>query len=273
MFGSRERAAMSAVALLAAGAVGAGAAGVAALVPTADRRLAPRVRPYAVVARSRARSPARAGARRADTVARRPRRCRGCSVRRCAPLVARIEPHDRVARRRAARAVAPAGRHRRRDARPVPRAPGGRARASAPRSRRRSSRCSLRTPLVALARRGRRVRVRRDARAAPPRASDRRAGGADPARAVHRQPSARDARAHRRRARCRPCSASSTAGTGAVVDELAEVLTWTRSGMGEAEAFRRAAELTPEPSAARTYQLLAAGVGAGCRSRRRACSR
>ena len=33
--------------------------------------------------------------------------------------------------------------------------------------------------------------------------------------------------------------------------------------LGEAEAFRRAAELTPEPSAARTYQLLAAGVERG----------
>jgi len=52
-------------------------------------------------------------------------------------------------------------------------------------------------------------------------------------------------------------------GRGAVVSELGDVLTWTRSGMGEAEAFRRAAELTPEPSAARTYQLLAAGVERG----------
>lgn len=52
-------------------------------------------------------------------------------------------------------------------------------------------------------------------------------------------------------------------GHGAVVDELGDVLTWTRSGLGEAEAFRRAAELTPEPSAARTYQLLAAGVERG----------
>jgi Flp pilus assembly protein TadB len=52
-------------------------------------------------------------------------------------------------------------------------------------------------------------------------------------------------------------------GRGAVVEELAEVLTWTRAGMGEGEAFRRAAELTPEPSAARTYQLLAAGVERG----------
>jgi tight adherence protein C len=52
-------------------------------------------------------------------------------------------------------------------------------------------------------------------------------------------------------------------GRGAVVEELAEVLTWTRAGMGEGEAFRRAAELTPEPSAVRTYQLLAAGVERG----------
>jgi tight adherence protein C len=52
-------------------------------------------------------------------------------------------------------------------------------------------------------------------------------------------------------------------GRGAVVQELNDVLTWTRSGVGEADAFRRAAELTPEPSAARTYQLLAAGVERG----------
>jgi Flp pilus assembly protein TadB len=52
-------------------------------------------------------------------------------------------------------------------------------------------------------------------------------------------------------------------GRGAVVGELNDVLTWTRSGLGEAEAFRRAAELTPERSAARTYQLLAAGVERG----------
>src|SRR5262245_19376208 len=52
-------------------------------------------------------------------------------------------------------------------------------------------------------------------------------------------------------------------GHGAVVEELSDVLTWTRSGMGEADAFRRAAELTPEPSAARTYQLLAGGVERG----------
>ena len=52
-------------------------------------------------------------------------------------------------------------------------------------------------------------------------------------------------------------------GQGAVIDELADVLTWARSGMAEGDAFRRAAALTPEPSAARTYQLLATGVERG----------
>ena len=36
-----------------------------------------------------------------------------------------------------------------------------------------------------------------------------------------------------------------------------------RRGVTEADAFRRAADLTPEPSAARTYQLLAAGAERG----------
>ncbi|HEV3053036.1 MAG TPA: type II secretion system F family protein [Solirubrobacteraceae bacterium] len=52
-------------------------------------------------------------------------------------------------------------------------------------------------------------------------------------------------------------------GRGAAVGELREVLAWIRSGTGEAAAFRRAAELTPEPSAARTYQLMASGVERG----------
>lgn len=52
-------------------------------------------------------------------------------------------------------------------------------------------------------------------------------------------------------------------GRGVVVEELADVVTWTRSGMGEADAFRRAAELTAEPSATRTYLMLAAGVERG----------
>lgn len=52
-------------------------------------------------------------------------------------------------------------------------------------------------------------------------------------------------------------------GRGVVVGELGDALTWIRSGMAEAAAFRRAAEITPEPSATRTYQLLAAGVERG----------
>jgi Flp pilus assembly protein TadB len=52
-------------------------------------------------------------------------------------------------------------------------------------------------------------------------------------------------------------------GRGVVVGELGDALTWIRSGMAEAAAFRRAAELTPEPSATRSYQLLAAGVERG----------
>lgn len=52
-------------------------------------------------------------------------------------------------------------------------------------------------------------------------------------------------------------------GHGAAVSELRDVLAWIRSGMGEADAFRRAAELSPEPSATRTYQLLAAGIERG----------
>ncbi len=52
-------------------------------------------------------------------------------------------------------------------------------------------------------------------------------------------------------------------GHGAVVEELDAVLTAVRSGMSEADAFRRAADLTPEPGAARTYRLFAAGAERG----------
>ena len=52
-------------------------------------------------------------------------------------------------------------------------------------------------------------------------------------------------------------------GRGAAVSDLRDVLAWIRSGMGESAAFRRAAELSPEPSATRTYQLLAAGIERG----------
>jgi tight adherence protein C len=52
-------------------------------------------------------------------------------------------------------------------------------------------------------------------------------------------------------------------GSGAVVEELDEVLVWIRAGTGEAEAFERAAALTAEANAARTYKLFAAGTERG----------
>jgi tight adherence protein C len=52
-------------------------------------------------------------------------------------------------------------------------------------------------------------------------------------------------------------------GRGVVVDELAGVLSAIRNGVYEGDAFRRAAELTPEPGAARTYQMLAASAERG----------
>ncbi|HEX5614351.1 MAG TPA: type II secretion system F family protein [Acidimicrobiia bacterium] len=52
-------------------------------------------------------------------------------------------------------------------------------------------------------------------------------------------------------------------GSGVVVEELAAVLRWTRAGTRDADAFRRAAEITADPSAARTYLLIATAVERG----------
>jgi tight adherence protein C len=52
-------------------------------------------------------------------------------------------------------------------------------------------------------------------------------------------------------------------GQGVVVDELRSVLAAMRNGVGEPDAFRHAAETTPEPAAARTYKLFAAGAERG----------
>lgn len=52
-------------------------------------------------------------------------------------------------------------------------------------------------------------------------------------------------------------------GRGVLVDELDGVLRAVRSGTSEPAAFHRAAELTPEPGAARTYKLFAAGAERG----------
>jgi Flp pilus assembly protein TadB len=52
-------------------------------------------------------------------------------------------------------------------------------------------------------------------------------------------------------------------GHGVVVDELRAVLAAMRNGVSEPDAFRHAADATPEPAAARTYKLFAAGAERG----------
>jgi Flp pilus assembly protein TadB len=52
-------------------------------------------------------------------------------------------------------------------------------------------------------------------------------------------------------------------GRGVVVDDMASLLAAIRHGVSEGDAFRRAAALTPEPGAARTFQLLAASAERG----------
>ncbi len=52
-------------------------------------------------------------------------------------------------------------------------------------------------------------------------------------------------------------------GEGAVIDELATALRLQRSGWRGVDAFRRIAELTPEPYCARTYRLLASAEERG----------
>jgi tight adherence protein C len=52
-------------------------------------------------------------------------------------------------------------------------------------------------------------------------------------------------------------------GQGIVVEELRAVLSAMHNGIAEPEAFRHAAEVTPEPAAARTYKLFAAGAERG----------
>jgi Flp pilus assembly protein TadB len=52
-------------------------------------------------------------------------------------------------------------------------------------------------------------------------------------------------------------------GRGVVVEELGRIVAAIRHGVPEADAFRDAAAATPEPSVARTYQLLAASAERG----------
>jgi tight adherence protein C len=58
-------------------------------------------------------------------------------------------------------------------------------------------------------------------------------------------------------------SATVERGQGAVIDELAQALRLHRAGWRGSDAFRRIAELTPEPFCARTYRLLASAEERG----------
>jgi tight adherence protein C len=245
--------------LLAAGAIGAGAAGIASLWRPPTRRLAPRVHPYAIVARSAlghapepvaARGPSGAGA----TLPR----LFGPALRAATTRVSKAiesrgdEQLSRLLRQAAMNDLTPERYRAQQLARAAVFAGGAALAVSV----------TLKTPLMILV--------------------GAVAGfvyGASRARArLERAIAARAARIrlelytvnHLLAMQVRTGSGAMQSvqrvvarGRGAVVEELAEVLTWTRAGMGEAEAFRRAAELTPEPSAARTYQLLAAGVERG----------
>ena len=62
-------------------------------------------------------------------------------------------------------------------------------------------------------------------------------------------------------------------GHGAAVGELRDVLAWIRSGMGEAAAFRRAAELTPGAERDADVPTARRGRRARRRPRGRVCSR
>ena len=251
---------MSASTLLAAGAVGAGAAGMAAIWKPPTKRLAPRVRPYAVVARSalgHVPEPLPTADSRLGTGGTLSRLF-GPALRSVASVVSnaiesRGDEHLARMLRQAAMDELTPERYRIRQLGHAALFAFGAAIVTG---------ITVKTPLIALA-------------AAV-------AGfvyGASRARSrLERVIATRAARIrlelytvnHLLAMQVRTGSGAMQAvqrvverGRGVVVQELSDVLTWTRSGVAEADAFRRAAELTPEPSAARTYQLLAAGVERG----------
>ena len=245
---------MSAVALLAAAAIGGGAAAIAALIVPPTTRLAPRVRPYAAVARSALGVPGSADAARPvahpggaltrlfwppllAAVARIGRSAEGRGDEQLMLLLRRAGEADRTPDEYRVRQLGEAL---------VVGFVSGTAVA-----------LLLRTPVAALLASvaGFVVGLTRSRRRLERNVADR-AGrirlelytvnhllamhvrtGAGPMQAVQRLVDR---------------------GHGAAVSELRDALAWIRSGMGEAAAFRRAAELSPEPSATRTYQLLAA---------------
>jgi len=250
---------MSAAELVAAGAIGLGAAGIASLARPPTRRLAARVRPYAVVARSalghRPETTARAGG--AGDAATLPRLF-GPPVRAAVDWLSHLvesrgdERLAEVLRQAGLDDVTPADYRTRQVLTAC-----GSAIASAL-----SAAALLHRPLLALAaaaagfvygasRSRRRLERAVEARAARMRLE---LYTVNHLLAMHVRTGAGAMQAVQRVV---------DRGAGAVVDDLTEVLTWTRAGMAEGDAFRRAAELTPEPGAARTYQLLAAGVERG----------
>jgi tight adherence protein C len=252
---------VSALPLLAAGAVGTGLAGLASLCFPPTRRLAPRVRPYAVVARSALGhapdvAPDRAGGSLATTATL--PRLFGPPARAAFHRTSRIieslgdEHLARLLRQAGDPSVTPDDyRVRQVSAASIGALVGGAA-----------AGLTLRTPIIVLvgalagflygATRSRRQLER----AIATRATRMRLElyTVNHLLAMHARTGAGAMQAVQRVV---------DRGRGAVVEELGDVLTWTRSGMGEPDAFRRVAELTPEPSAARTYRLLAAGVERG----------
>lgn len=247
--------------MLAAGAVGTGLAGLASLCLPPTRRLAPRVRPYAVVART-ALGHAPEPSLRNDGVSR----GTGATLPRLfGPLV--HAAFRRTSRIMEARGDEHLARLLRQAGRPEVTADDYRLRQFAT-----AAMCALlaglvagltlRTPVIVVVAAlagfmygATRVRRRLDAAIAGRAARMRlELYTVNHLLAMHARTGAGAMQAVQRVV---------DRGHGAVVDELDDVLTWTRSGMGEPDAFRRIAALTPEPSAARTYQLLAAGVERG----------
>jgi tight adherence protein C len=247
---------MNIVSLLAAGAIGTGVAGVARLLRTPSPRLAARVRPYAVATRSalgHVAEPVAAGTANATLPSLFGPALRSAAARVSGAIDSRGDEQLARLLRQAALGDTTPARYRAQQLSNAAAFAVGAAIVAA---------ITLKTPLIVLA-----------------------AGGAGfvygASHTCSRLERALAARAARIRLelytvnqllamQVRTGSGAMQAvqrvvarGRGVVVDELNDVLTWTRSGLGEAEAFRRAAELTPEPSAARTYQLLAAGVERG----------
>ncbi len=252
---------MSALPLIAAGAVGTGLAGLAAVCLPPTRRLAPRVRPYAVVARTalgHAPEAAPDNAGRSPTSTATLPRLFGpvvlAAFRRTSRIIeSRGDEHLAGMLRQAGDSSVTPDQYRVRQvaAAGIGALLGGTAAA-----------LTLRTPIIVLVAAlagflygATRIR-RRLERAIANRAARIRLElyTVNHLLAMHARTGAGAMQAVQRVV---------DRGRGAVVEELGDVLTWTRSGMAEPDAFRRAAELTPEPSAARTYQLLAAGVERG----------